>query len=305
MICQLCNSPEIKILYRIKNSLTDFKNLPVTLTILKCKNCGYIFQDYVIKYEYLKEVYDIYTNNLCCTYLECRNEYEKGFRNKVSRILNYKKTGRLLDIGCGYGYFLNMIQAEGWEAEGIDISESAVRYAKDTFGLKVKTSFLEEAAFPDSYFDVVTAWDVIEHIINAKEFLMEINRILKKDGLLCLETPNVNGLLFKIAHILYRGSFNKIDFALRGLFYPLHLTYFNSNTMAFLLNKAGFKIKKLYKKESNLNIIFTEDKKEGYVQSAGIKLCIKLVSLISKTLKMGNKIVIYGVKNECVIDDPS
>ena len=296
MACDICGSPEIKRLYKIKNSYAGFKNVPDELIILKCMRCGFIFQKHVPAGEDLKEIYRKYTNKLRYTYLKCRPDYERGFKRKVNEILKYKSRGKLLDVGCGFGYFLNMMKIEDWEIEGIDISTPAVQYARNKFGLKIRNGFLRQAYFTDAYCDVVTAWDVIEHVINVEGLLKEIHRILRNDGLLCLETPNVGGLLFKTAHILNRITFGKADFALRELFYPLHLAYFNADTAGSLLRKCGFRIVKLCKAESDLNIILTEDRQKRYSRSKGIRFVIKLLSSISKVLKMGNKLVIYAVK---------
>ncbi len=288
-VCKICNSDNIKTLYRINS-----------ITVLKCKTCGFIFQKISSKKwnrKKIKSIYNCYTKRLEYTYLKYRQEYEKISQKKLHIIKRYKKNGKLLDIGCGWGYFLNLARKNGFKVEGIDISKYAVNYARKHFNIKIKNSSILETSYKKETFDVVTSWDFIEHIDNPQKFISIVFKILKENGIFCLETPNVNGLLFKLAHIIYFLSFDKIDFAIKELFYPLHLIYFSTKTIKNLLNTGGFTIKKLYKKSSNLNIIFSEDSDKKYTHSKLIKNIIKILSLFSDMIGMGNKLVVYAIKD--------
>ncbi|MFH1583168.1 MAG: class I SAM-dependent methyltransferase [Candidatus Falkowbacteria bacterium] len=109
------------------------------------------------------------------------------------------KNGKLLDIGCGLGFFVKRVNDyPNWQAYGYEISKIAVDFAINK--LKLANIFCgkaEEADFPKNYFDIITLWDVIEHISNPDKILNYINLILKKDGFLFIHTPNANIQLFK------------------------------------------------------------------------------------------------------------
>ena len=100
------------------------------------------------------------------------------------------KPGRILDVGCATGIFLDGMQQRGWEANGVEPSSFAAEYARRRFGLEVHLGYLEDARFPDGYFDVITFWDVIEHVPSPMLMLAEVERILKPGGWLVLSLPN-------------------------------------------------------------------------------------------------------------------
>jgi len=148
-----------------------------------------------------------------------------AYRNSIP----YAENGRLLDIGCGGGKFLQSMQHLGWQPEGVEFNESAVQTCRDS-GLKVFHGELSSAAFPDNSFDVVTARHVIEHIPTPVEFVTEIYRILKPGGLMVLMTPN--------SQALGRNWFGTNWYANDV---PRHLILFAPNNLRLLASKTGFR----------------------------------------------------------------
>ncbi len=140
----------------------------------------------------------------------------------------YTKNGRLLDIGCGAGKYLQSMRGIGWNAEGVEFNSGAVQTCRN-FGLSVFQGELHEASFPDNSFDVVTARHVIEHIPDPGSFVEEIFRILKPGGLLILRTPN--------SRALGRSWFGTNWFANEV---PRHLTLFSPENLRILAERAGF-----------------------------------------------------------------
>ena len=102
------------------------------------------------------------------------------------------KRGRLLDVGCGLGYFVKRAgDVPGWEAHGYEISPQAVAFARQTLGLTtVVCGKVETSGLPPGSFDVITLWDVIEHIPDPDPLLSYLHGLLAEDGLLCMHTPN-------------------------------------------------------------------------------------------------------------------
>ena len=103
------------------------------------------------------------------------------------------RSGRLLDMGCGLGFFLKAVAPHpNWEAHGCEISPAAVRYARQTLGLpNVICARLEDAALSDDSFDVVTMWDVLDHLRQPDPVLRHCHRLLRPGGICFLRTPNV------------------------------------------------------------------------------------------------------------------
>jgi 2-polyprenyl-3-methyl-5-hydroxy-6-metoxy-1,4-benzoquinol methylase len=141
-----------------------------------------------------------------------------------------------------------MARDRGWEVQGVDISEYAVAHCCETLGLRAVAGDLKEARFPDQWFDVVTLWDVIEHFSNPGGQLKEVHRVLKKDGIILMDTPNEDGLLRWIARMVYRASGGKISYPVRKLYHEFHLSYFTTETLQMLLQKNGFALIHLEKK---------------------------------------------------------
>ena len=110
------------------------------------------------------------------------------------------KSGRFLDIGCGTGGVLAVAKSHGWEAVGLEISDWAVEQARAQ-GHTVINATLQQAQFPDNQLDVVSMFDVLEHLPTPVEYLKEVYRILRPGGVLVIETPNIGGFF---ARYLYK-----------------------------------------------------------------------------------------------------
>lgn len=134
---------------------------------------------------------------------------------------------RLLDVGCGNGKFLVMAKAMGWEVVGVDFDELAVNTARKT-GLTVLHGDIFSIKDYES-FDYITCSHVIEHVHQPKPFLEHIYALLKPNGKLWLETPNIQSY----GHEIFKGDW-------RGLEPPRHLVLFSNNALRELLSQTGF-----------------------------------------------------------------
>ena len=103
------------------------------------------------------------------------------------------RKGRLLDVGCALGDFVEVAVARGWDAEGVEISAYAAAEARSK-GLRVRTGVLEDLALPSGSYDVITLYDVVEHLTDPIATLREVYRLLAPGGVLHMVTPNVGGL---------------------------------------------------------------------------------------------------------------
>ncbi|MBW1675396.1 MAG: class I SAM-dependent methyltransferase [Deltaproteobacteria bacterium] len=140
--------------------------------------------------------------------------------------------GRLLDIGCGYGFFLHEMRSRGWQVEGIEISRPGRRYVRNRRDIHVHSEPLEDLSLHENSFDVVTLFYVIEHVLDPLRLLTEVKRILKPDGLVLLRWPHST----PIVRILGPMS-RKLD-----LYHtPYHLYDFSPDTIKKLLLLSGFK----------------------------------------------------------------
>ena len=133
-----------------------------------------------------------------------------------------------MDIGCATGQFLATMADHGWQATGVEPSAFAADYARKTFNLKVHQGTLETAALADASFDVVTQWDVLEHVIDPRQTLAIISRLLKPGGIYVASLPNP--IAFEAR--LFGSSWVGWD-------RPRHLHLFAPNVLRQYLQRAG------------------------------------------------------------------
>jgi SAM-dependent methyltransferase len=146
-------------------------------------------------------------------------------------------SGRLLDIGCSTGLFLRAARAIGWTGQGLEYSPDSSKIAREQHQLDVKTGELQAGTYPAESFDVVTMWDVIEHVPDPYATLVQIHRILASDGQVLLKTPNADGLYPRLSLRLAErlGFWGHAE-------PPGHLFQFSVATLSRLAERAGFRV---------------------------------------------------------------
>jgi 2-polyprenyl-3-methyl-5-hydroxy-6-metoxy-1,4-benzoquinol methylase len=142
--------------------------------------------------------------------------------------------GTLLDIGCFCGVFLNMAAQDGWECHGLEPLVMPAIYARGRFGLHVVTDTLRDDTFPLEFFDVVTAFQVFEHMVDPAGDVARIRRLLKPGGLLVIEVPNIDTASVKLLKAKHRH------------FVEDHVSFFSAKTLGHLLERIGFRVRKIY-----------------------------------------------------------
>lgn len=157
--------------------------------ILQCSNCGHIYSSYE-----QAEHYDGYWEGEDQTYdLEWWDKAHRPvYRDFIKSYLQAEK-GKLLDVGCGLGFFVKAVLTAKpkWEAIGYEISKQAVAFANVQNGLpSVYSGLVQDSKLPSASFDIITLWDVIEHIPKPHSLLTYLHSLLKPGGILFLQTPN-------------------------------------------------------------------------------------------------------------------
>lgn len=165
-------------------------------------------------------------------YDEVEDRMKADFPAKVGMVLGYNllENPRLLDVGCGKGFFVKAAVDRGILAEGIDVSHSGVEYAVKTLGVKAKVGLLENNEWRET-FDVVTLWATIEHLVDPLSVLQAIHDDLKPGGIFLCDTGlgNVFWEKFLPGHNQWYDA-------------PQHMFVFSENGLLALLEKAGFRI---------------------------------------------------------------
>ncbi len=181
-------------------------------------------------------------------YLEARENWLRTFESRLRALARHQPGGRVLDVGCGPGFFLEAAAARGYEAWGIDPSGYAVELARRRFGERVQPGLIETAPFPSSHFDLVTAFDAFEHVYRPLRFLEAAHALLAPGGVLAITTPDATSLLarlsgrrwvsFKIPEHVFYWSPRTIRRALEPRFELLEITSAGQYaSAAFLLRR--------------------------------------------------------------------
>jgi len=150
---------------------------------------------------------------------------------------------RAVELGCATGGFLEQLAAAGWQAEGVELVESAAAQARKN-GFNVHTGTLHSAALPSETFDGVFAWMVLEHLPDPRAVLEECHRILRQGGLLAFSVPNV-------------ACWEPVIFGRNWYVWevPRHLQYFSPRCLRTILMESGFDRVEIVHQRNLLNVI--------------------------------------------------
>lgn len=212
--------------------------------VVTCDTCGFYF----IPPYYRKRVeYTQYKNAEVTAAVRAGNNWIKIQRHKLrfKFIQKYIRIGKLFDLGAGWGHFMLAGKELGYDVHGVEISEQPYLYCVNDLKLPVShTDFFEMDEFDK--FDIVTMWDVLEHIDKANEFLEKCNKITKTGGYLFLQVPQIDS---------YFAKKHKDNWKMMGLD---HVNYFGKDTIRRILTANGYEVLKIKSSfELKLFIMYT------------------------------------------------
>lgn len=184
--CPFCESKNIEI-----------KNRNAESNLYKCKKCNSLFRKYFIPIstDYSSKYFiEDYKNQYGKTYEEDEENLKALAKKRLKIINDIKPSGKILDLGSAMGFFLKEASLNGYETEGIEISEYAANYCVNNLNLNVHNISLLDFEYKEKEYDIITAWYVLEHINDFGKLLKKILFSLKEDGILALAMPNGNGI---------------------------------------------------------------------------------------------------------------
>lgn len=210
--------------------------LPGLFSMVQCTKCGWVRQNP----RPVAADLDKYYPNDYLAYTQAVED-EKRFWNNWDRrygmikrcrsIERFLPRGRVLEIGCGTGVFLNEMHRRGWEVVGIEPNRYASSYAHTRFGMEIFTGTLEQSGVEPGSFDVIASWNVLEHLPTPAQDMARMARVLKKDGLLVMGFPSLESL--------DRRLFGKYWL---GWDLPRHLYLFPRKSFEAFLDRHGLRV---------------------------------------------------------------
>lgn len=241
--CPLCASIDFKVVYsanfpaelsqefltKVYRSSSD---QVIFEQVVKCLKCGLVYLNPRLQSSL---IVDSYAEGEDLAFVEQDAMRIRTFSTALRRLsrkfcFSLSEQTKVLDIGCAGGAFLRAARNLGLSVTGIEPSKWLSNYARTEHGLDVRTGTLLKNSFPEASFDVVTLWDVIEHVPDPNMELREIRRILKPQGILVVNYPDFESFAARMLG-------KKWPFLL-----SVHLVYYTRQTIRKQLHKAGFQV---------------------------------------------------------------
>lgn len=255
---------------------------------LTCKKCGFLFSSNHSKSNLQELILQHYLEEdpHRAVAFSKKKFFDSALKYLSANIVKEEKT--ILDVGCGYGYFIDFASKKGWKSSGVEIVEEAAENAKDKIGAEnIFTGKLKEANFCDNSFDAITLWDVLAIVDDPYDELKECYRLLKSGGKIGLRTRNV--YFQKSAYLGYRAFkqfFSKLNFKEP---YVFNKFCFSAQSVQILLSRLGFRDVKI----SNSPLTLGDPYKHSHY-SLPIKMLKVLTDLVSRMVSLisGGKVII-------------
>ena len=206
---------------------------PGLFTFVRCRRCGHVYLSPRPSAEALGKLYTAeyaaYTGPIedePRRFVRWNRAY--GLAKRCRLVTSRRRPGRLLDVGCGTGVFLDAMRRRGWTVQGVEPTGAALAVARGRFGLDVFEGELADAAFPDASFDAVTLWYVIEHVPDPAALLAEVARVLRPGGIAVVSAPNLDAA----DRVIFGSRWPNWD-------PPRHLNIFSARSLGFLMKRHG------------------------------------------------------------------
>lgn len=221
MYCACCgnNNPDMFNEKYVKNDIV----------VLECKSCSFNF----IPYYFRKNItYTDYKNEAVLEAVRNGNNWLKVQRHllRYELIGKYKKQGKLFDLGVGWGHFMLAGNQLGYDTYGIEISQNPYIYSKEDLKLNVDHVDFFKLDKPAESYDIITMWDVLEHIDDADKVIEKCAYLTKKDGYIFIQVPQIDS---------YFATRQKEKWKMMGLD---HVNYFSKKTITHLLARYGYEV---------------------------------------------------------------
>lgn len=223
--CPICNSSQTTKIYND--------------TLIECKECSHIWADLTINEEELRKIYaeNYFKGEEYADYLSDKLVLQSNFKKRLKSLKSLSSPPsfeNILELGCAYGFFGELILKKENKYQGFDISEDSIQYANKTFGEYFSSeNYLTEKISKETFSDVFM-WDVIEHLVNPEEFIKKASWETKTNGRVYITTGDISAWLPR-----------KQKQKWRMIHPPTHVHYFTKKSIAHLLSKHGFEIERI------------------------------------------------------------
>lgn len=268
--------------------------------VVKCRICGLAYVNPRLSQDKTRSLYDEQyfhgkgfdkSINYYRDFIERPVQEIEECKLRLEEIRKYKSQGKLLDVGCAFGLFMEIANEQGWDSYGVELSSYAANFAFRKFKEKVLIGELDSDAFTNGYFDVVTMVETIEHFPDPIKTLKQAYRVLSKRGIIFIQTGNIESFRAKLAG----KKWNYLTL-------PGHIYYFSPKTIRKYLEIAGFRAIRIIPpsdhERSRLLMRLKTFRENGskiarLMGNLIYPLAYRLVSLCEIILSQGMKVIAY------------
>ena len=261
--CNLCGSSESILLYpdTLSTSLNGTgswmayrntaPNYGVHPPIVTCQHCDLVRTNPRLPRNVVEDNYEAVEDP---HYVSERRAREATFRRRLRtfhKVAGPAKGRRILDVGANIGVFVQVAAYAGWEAWGLEPSQWAAAYGQRQ-GLNLVQGTLETGDFEPNTFDVVSMWDVIEHLYDPLGSLKAANRLLKPGGWMVVHTMDIDSLFARLMRSRWPWLME------------MHISYFSRHTLSHILQKAGFQVIGIRPEARHLSLNYLATRLQSY-----------------------------------------
>lgn len=240
--CPVCGSKnskkKFKFSYYSNNTLSiiGYTDTKPDLFLNECKSCFHHYANPQIKSNYLDKYYSEYNSEYYNLEAVPSNHLSREHKLIYKKIDKVSKGGKILEIGCGFGFLLNEFPDSKWEKYGLEPSKFASNFAKKSFNIKIHNGFLNFDTFKSHSFDVIIFFDLIEHLKYPNEFIKLIKHYLKPKGIIVFGTGNISSINAKLSRKLW-SYFSSWE----------HISFFSSSSVKYFFNLNDIRLMKIKK----------------------------------------------------------
>lgn len=277
----------------------------VPVGVACCKECQHHFVQPVPEEAFLKAFYSSYMSKAKGGFY--RESYQAEIPESfcfhygrwLKRIGNMarRKNPSLLDVGCGLGMFLRLAQEFGFEVTGIEPNGEAAGRLNERYGIPVHNCLLEDVNISAQY-DVITMWDLLEHLPDPKSAIRKVRGLLKSSGLLVLEIPVRDSLIHWLAKNIYRVSLCRIKRPLFLVYGIHHLQYFSEQSLRGFLDESGFEVIDAVRSETDISKLLRTAGSVSFVKTKAYNFVIMMSFLLARIFRAQNKLVMFAERRD-------
>lgn len=234
--CPLCNESSARQIF-VKNGFPH----------LRCQSCSMVYVNPILRPDLIEERYQASESAdgwLKVLLTKAQRDFDRPkFVSGLQWLEERNGKGKILDVGCGSGHFLEIAKERSWKVTGLEMHENSAAHCR-SLGIPVPGGLIEESGLPEGEFDAITLWDVLPHIPNPRPVLRAIRRALAPDGALLMLVANVDSLAARILQEkcnLFSGA---------G-----YVNLYSLSTLTRLLEEEGFRLSKKESTISELSVI--------------------------------------------------